>query len=235
MNTMDTCMLCKQEFTIRGLKEHYHKKQSCVSQKFILQLYKNLHQVLKYKKDILLLHTDLQPSLTTIESIISVVQLPPEQYVVRKFSDENTTIVKEKFHLIEKAGEKGFRLYVNLLHCNPKLSENRNIKITSMSGLYGKIYQNENWELVSFEDIMMKLLNNFWEFMKNSEHDSIQDYLLVVFEIVIKKESKTTREFMLACKKNILPLLYNATKADPPYNELLHNNHKKKLIKRILP
>jgi len=151
---------------------------------------------------------------------------------LNQFGKENIEDLKDFRRRIELSCENGFDLYVKEIYCNMKFPENRTIKITSMSGIFCKIFKNNDWSLECFDKIIFKLLKNYYNFMKETEDDEFMEYFLTVFQIIVKKDKNEIKKFKTYSKRNILPMLYNATKCDKEINFLQQNKNKKKLIKR---
>lgn len=235
--SMEVCLLCKQQFVEkRGLKEHYNKKQSCVPQKKVLELYRSLHKLIQYKKEIdYSEHKDkneINCIFDTIESTISGVELNPIYSKLNEFGKEDHKNIKDVFRKIERAGENAFKIYVKSMYCDRKNPENRTIKVTSMSGVYCKVFHDDEWGLECFEEVMLRIAKGFWDMMSVSENDEIQDYLLFIYEVVKKKDSKAIKKYISYCKKFILPFFYNETKRDKEFSYLVHNKSKKKAVRK---
>jgi len=227
---MHSCLLCKQEFAEkRGLNEHYNKKQSCISQKRILDLYKSLHKLVGYNIDYKNHEhkEEIDLIFETIQSTISNVELSPMYSKMLEFGKENTTLVKESFEKFEQLKENSFQMYVKELYCNPKSPENKVIRVTSMQGIFCQVFEEDEWIVECYENVMIKIMKNFWELMKVSENDHFQDYLMFIFEVAIKRNTLPTRKFITYCKRNILPLLYNETKRNKGFTYLIHKDKKK--------
>lgn len=232
---MNVCLLCKQEFTEkRGLKEHYHKKQSCVPQRKIIELYKSIHKLLDFnldysnRKD----KKQIQEVVDDIKVAVSNVELSPTYSNMMEYEKENMEHVKEAIPRFERVRDNAFRLYVKTLYCNSDSPENRVIKVTSMNGIFCKVFRNDNWELECYEDVMIELARNFWELMKESEDEGFQDHLLYIYQVAKKRDPRESRTFITYCKRYILPMLYNSTKNDKKFSYLIPNNNKKKVIKK---
>ena len=130
---MNLCLLCNQEFTEkRGLNEHYHKKQSCIPQKKILDLYKSLHKLIEYKIDYT--NNDNKDKIDlifdNIKSIVSNVELNPIYSKLNEFGKENMELIELDKSKIEKSLDNGLLVYIKTLYCNNKYLDNRNIKVT---------------------------------------------------------------------------------------------------------
>jgi len=234
---MEICLLCKQQFAEkRGLKEHYHKKQACVPQKRVLELYKSLHKLIQYKKELGYSEhqnkDEIDVIFNTIESTISGVELNPIYSKLNDFGKETHKNINEVFSKVERAGDNAFKVYIRNMYCDRKSPENRTIKVTSMSGIYCKVFQDDEWELECYEEVMLRIAKGFWDMMGVSENDDIQDYLEFIYEVVKKKDSKAIKKYISYCKKSILPFFYNETKRDKEFSYLVHNKKKKKAIRK---
>lgn len=217
------CILCKKQFICKNsLKLHLNKKQSCVSQKTIIKLYKNLHKLLSFDLDTES-NKQLQKLLHDIKKIISIVKLNPIYNTLHNYNNEDTSIIEQNFTNLENANEDSFLLFVKLLYCNPDYPQNRTIKVTSMQGLFCRIYLNEKWIIECYETVMHNITTKFCDIMKKSDSDVFSDYLLFIYEVNKKKCKKSTKIFNTYTKKKILPLLYNQTKLDKKFTYLVSN------------
>jgi hypothetical protein len=233
---MEVCLLCKQIFTEkRGLKDHYHKKQSCISQKRILDLYKSLHKLVECKIDYSTNENKDKLDLVfeDIKSAISGVQLNPIYSKLQEFGKENNVNIKENLLMIERSGDNALQVYVKTMYCDRKNPENRVIKVTSMNGIFCRVFRDDEWVLECYEKVMIRIAKDFWDLMIESENEQIQDYLLFIYQVVKKRNPQAIRRYITYSKRYILPLLYNETKRDKEFSYLVPNKNKKKAIRKI--
>lgn len=206
------CILCGIEFDTKGMWAHKRKKQSCVSQKKVLFLYKQLHNLILNHEQ----KHDIQPYITNIKAAVSDVEINPCYINMNNFGQENTDIIEEKFKIIEKTHKNSFCVFIKLLFCNPDIPTNHTIKITSMNGLYCRTYKNGEWSLSCYEKTMINLVKRFFETFKGSTDKKMEDYLSFIFN-VIKNDQKSIRKFIAYTKKHILPEIYNVSKHNQAY------------------
>jgi len=216
------CALCGFDFDAKGMWAHKRKKQSCVSQKKVMYIYEQLHNLInKYDNNI-----DITTNIENIKDAVDDVEINPVYLNLRKFGHENQKPIDDSQSDIELSGKNSFLKYIKLLYCNPNYVENQTIKITSMQGIYCRTYRDGRWVLECYDKIMLQLVKHFFDMFKSSDNEKLEEYLVFIYRVV-KQEEKDVRAFLRYTKKHILPEIYNISKRDE-----LYLVHKKDIEKR---
>lgn len=203
---MPTCLLCGVEFDTKGMWAHKRKKQACLSQKKALYMVKQLKQLMDNHEK----NEDIERNIKNIQGILKKPNNDIKEDV-NDFGQEDMTIFEEKKNDIIKSKMYMFTNYVREIFCNPNVPRNQNIKVTSMSGIYCKVYRDGKWHLKCFDKIMYMLAKRFYDEYQDCEDKNVVDYSMFLYQ-VLRYDEKATRKFNTYTKKYILPEFYNITK-----------------------
>jgi hypothetical protein len=221
---MQPCRLCGTEFDARGLWAHMRKKQSCVSQKKVIYLYKQIELFLDSEEK----KIDSDVFRNNIKDLVDHVEHAEPHNVIHNYGSEVINMTPELYTRIEKTNVESFKLFIKLFFCNPELPENQTLKMTSQQGTYCRTYKDGQWLLVCYRTVMIKLAKIFLDIFKGSEDDKMEDYMMFIHN-VIRKDAAATKKFIAYTKKNVLPELYNCTKNR---GENGFHKHKRKIEKK---
>lgn len=215
---MSICLLCKKDFeNEKKLKKHERKKNSCVSQETILDLYKNLHKLIEFK-----LNTETDNIIDNIKNTINVVKFNPDYKKLNEYGKES--IIMIDLTKIEQLKSDSLEYFIRNVYCNAKYPENRTVKIQSKYGNYCKVFKNDKWMDVSYPKTMLEIINFFYNTIReviNSSNDEDFIEYAQLLNSVVKKDEKSIRKIMIYCNKFIRPLLYNETKNDKEFTYLV--------------
>jgi hypothetical protein len=211
---MPKCNLCGTDFDYKGLWAHKRKKQSCISQKQITLLYKNLHKLMKCTLTSEI-PTETKKVTKIIETIKDTIESvgEPNNIDRHSFGYENTDIVTKNFDRLVKANKESFFMFVSLVYCNPELPKNKTIRVTSLQGKYCKIYKDGEWIIEGYDKVMRKLAKVFMEIMNTSKDEKFEDYMTSICNVTLKRE-KECKKFSKYTRATILPILYNISKKE---------------------
>lgn len=236
---MYNCDKCNKEFIKKSqLRRHLNKKFSCITKcqrcnktfKYHSQLEKHLNR--KFKCDESKLE-DLSDNITENKTIINNTINNINNGIVININtagNENLDYLLEDpkyynlFNTLMNKGYLGLRKYFKEIHCNPEHKENSNIKCTSLSSDYCKVFTSDKkWKVMPRNQIMKHVLEQYPKrliksynvicetFNKKPQQDSINNFW---------KKINNNKKVFKDISKLILSDLYN-------YCEEQYNNKNK--------
>lgn len=115
-----------------------------------------------------LIKKDAQANITINSNVTSnVTNQTQNMYGINPFGKENLDFITQKqYNKIFEKGCRAVQSFVELIHCNENVPENRNIYIGNYKDEYIRTFNGKNWDVDTKEDVLYNLYNAKRDFLE---------------------------------------------------------------------